>query len=184
MVIRKNLSYLKYLLPILSFGLIASVFFYSSYKSSASSLLKNMKLVNSSQNIRYNGVDAKGRPFVVTSLTGHEISANEILLQDPEAVLSLDAEKKIKLKGTKGVYDKSSKILFISGSVHLNHTNGLNLMTSEAYINLNEGTAENNVPVEGYNERSTIKAQSFKISDQGKNILFQGQPELIIHPQK
>lgn len=143
-----------------------------------------MKLINSSQNIRYNGVDTKGRPFVVTSINGHEVSATEILLQEPEAVLNLGEGKNVRLRGTKGVYDKTSKILLISGSVHLNHTNGLNLITSEAYVNLNKGTAENNVPVEGYNERSTIKAQSFKLSDHGKNILFQGQPELVIHPQK
>ncbi|MBY0282031.1 MAG: LPS export ABC transporter periplasmic protein LptC [Alphaproteobacteria bacterium] len=160
------------------------MFFYSSYKSSTSSLLQNVKLVNSSQNIRYNGLDTKGRAFVVTSINGHEISGNQILLQEPEAVLDLNEGGKVKLRGNQGVYDKGSKILLISGNVHLNHTNGLNLMTSEASINLDAGTAENSVPVEGYNESSTIKAQSFKISDHGKNVLFQGQPELVIHPKK
>ncbi|NBT85222.1 MAG: hypothetical protein EBT45_01800 [Alphaproteobacteria bacterium] len=172
------------MLPLISFGLIASVFFYSSYKSTGSSLLQNMKLLNSSQNIRYNGLDTKGRPFVVTSINGREISGNQILLHEPEAVLDLGEGAKVKLRGTQGIYDKLSKILLISGNVHLNHTNGLNLMTSEASIDLDKGTAQNNVPVEGYNESSTIRAQSFKISDHGKNVLFQGQPELVIHPKK
>lgn len=143
-----------------------------------------MKLVNSSQNIRYNGLDSQGRPFVVTSTNGREISNNQILLQEPKAVLDLSEGVKVRLWGIQGVYDKVSKVLLISGSVHLNHTNGLNLMTSEASINLDKGTAENNAPVEGYNETSTIKAQSFKISEHGKNVLFRGQPELIIHPKK
>lgn len=142
-----------------------------------------MKLVNSSQNIRYNGADQKGRPFLVTSENGREISNNQILLVKPKAILDLSEGIKVKLSGSKGIYDKISKILLLSGSVCLTHTNGLNLTTSEASINLDKGTAENNVPVQGYNDHSTIKAKSFKISEHGKNVLFQGQPELIIHPK-
>ena len=64
-----------------------------------------MKLLNSSQNIRYNGLDTKGRPFVVTSINGREISGNQILLHEPEAVLDLGEGAKVKLRGTQGIYD-------------------------------------------------------------------------------
>lgn|GEM_PF-2061597 len=180
MATKKHIFYLKYILPALSIGLIASAVFYSAYKSSAHPLIKNINLINSSENIRYNGSDTKGRPFVVTSSKGQEISETEILLNKPEVVLDLNKDTKIKLRADQGVYNKTSKTLTISGGVHLTHSNGLNLLTSEALIDLEKGTAQNNKPVEGYNERATIKAESFKVSEQGENILFQGKPELVI----
>ncbi len=162
-------------------GLILSVFFFSSRISAIQSPAKGEVPVNTAKNIRYSGHDEKGHPFTITSIKGQEISETHILLHELEAVLDLTTGAKIKLRADQGLYNKILKTIDISGSVKLNHSNGLELITSKATINFNKGTAENNVLVEGNNERATIKAQGFKVLEQGQRVVFLGQPELIIH---
>lgn len=162
-------------------GLVLSVFFFASRISSMQVPKKGEIIVNTGKNIRYSGQDAKGHPFTITSIKGQEISETHILLHQLEAILDLASGAKIKLRADQGLYDKTAKTIDISGSVKLNHSNGLELITSKATINFNEGTAENDVPVEGNNERATIKAQGFKVLEHGQKVVFLGQPELVIH---
>jgi lipopolysaccharide export system protein LptC len=184
-LIQKNyLSYLKYILPTFSVGLILSVFFFSSRIPSAQTPARGEISVNTAKNIRYSGQDEKGHPFMITSIKGQEISETHILLHELEAILDLTGDAKIKLRADQGLYDKTTKTIHISGGVKLNHSNGLELITSKATINFEEGTAENNVPVEGNNERATIKAQGFRVLEQGQKVVFLGQPELVIHTHR
>lgn len=180
MTSKKFVTFLKYLLPAICIILVGVVFFCSSKHSFAPVVLSDPEAINTAKQLKYCGEDTKGRPFTIISIKGKEISDKEILLHNLEVRLSLTEQGHIKLRADQGIYNKPAKTIRLSGNVSLIHTNGLEINTSEATINFAEGTAENNVPVEGHNEKATIKATGFKVLENGQKIVFLGQPQLIM----
>ena len=82
------------------------------------------------------------------------------------------------MKGDQGLYNQTSKKMNLTGQVCLEHTNGIQLTTHKATVDLDKGTAHNNERVEGHNKQANIKAHGFKVLEEGQRIVFLGTPEL------
>ncbi|MCX7337675.1 MAG: LPS export ABC transporter periplasmic protein LptC [Alphaproteobacteria bacterium] len=182
--IRKYLPCLKYGLLVFSMGLVFAAILWPTKPSFIELTSATADNVNGAEKLRYRGESNKGKSYVVHSNKGHEISGKEVLLKELQLQLALDGGGELALKADEGLYNKTEKTIMISGNVRLDHNNGFHLQTTEATINFNDGTAENNAPVEGQKEQTFIRAHGFKVLDQGQRIIFLGKPELTIRESK
>lgn len=131
-------------------------------------------------NARYVGTDEKDRPFsVVAERAVRSASAPELVdLVRPEAEMTLEDGTWIFLRGDSGRYNEKTGKLLLLGSVDLIHDDGYEFRTDEAHVNVDEGTAWGDRPVQGQGPFGEIFAQGFRLFDKGQTIVFTGRARL------
>lgn len=136
---------------------------------------------NQAKVLCFTSVDKRNRPFVIKSQTGQQISEQEILLHQIEITLHLDTGEQISMKSDQGLYNQASKKMNLTGQVCLDHSNGIHIRTNTAIIDFEKGTAYNKERVEGHNNQAKIKANGFKVLEEGQRLVFLGTPELTAY---
>lgn len=174
--IKRNL---KYILPLCGFLVLLFVFLGTSIRSHAISNVLSSLSLNYASNLKYGGHNQKGQPFHIQSERGTEISAKEVVFDQLKAAVDLKKGETLNIEANQGTFDKSSKTIELNGNVQLKHANGLTLHTTEATINMANGSAKNNAPIEGKSDRAHIKAKGFRMEGENQ-IVFLGNPELTI----
>lgn len=131
-------------------------------------------------NARYVGTDEKDRPFsVVAERAVRSASAPELVdLVRPEAEMTLEDGTWIFLRGDSGRYNEKTGKLLLLGSVDLIHDDGYEFRTDEAHVNVDEGTAWGDRPVQGQGPFGEIFAQGFRLFDKGQTVVFTGRARL------
>lgn len=137
-------------------------------------------------NPRYAGVDREGRPFVVTAASGRQIPDRQDLmsLQSPRADVKTHGGADIAVTAVRGVYQGQAQLLDLFGDVTVLHQNGTRFLTQTARVNAVTNTAQGSDPVEGHGPSGDLKAQGFRILDQGDTILFTGRSEMVLKGAK
>ena len=174
--IKRNL---KFILPLCGLSLFAVVFVGVGFRKAVILDACSMLDLSYASSLRYNGYNAKGQPFKIESKRGTEVSKKEIIFDAPEVAMDLKKGETLNIEAKQGIFDKSSKMMELSGDVQLTHANGLTLRTTRATINVGDGSAKNDAPIVGSTERAHIKAHGFRT--EGTNqLVFLGNPELTI----
>jgi lipopolysaccharide export system protein LptC len=137
-------------------------------------------------NPRYAGVDREGRPFIVTASSGRQIPDRQDLmsLQAPRADLRTHGGADIAVTAISGVYQAQAQLLDLFGDVTVLHQNGSRFVTQTARLNAATNTAQGSDPVEGHGPSGDLKAQGFRILDQGDVVLFTGKSEMVLKGAK
>ena len=174
--IKRNL---KYILPLCGFSVLLTVFFCVGIKTRAIADTFSSLNLNYASNLKYGGHNQKGQPFQIQSERGTEISDKAVIFDQLKAEIDLKKGETLNVKANQGTFDKTSKTMELNGNVQLKHANGLTLHTTEATINMANGSAENKVPLEGTSDRAHIKAKGFRMEGENQ-IVFLGNPELTI----
>ena len=174
--IKRNL---KYVLPVCGFAVLVFVFFSVGTKTNAVSNTFSLLNLNYASNLKYGGHNQKGQPFHIESERGTETSDKEVVFDQLKATVDLKKGQTLNVEANQGVFDKTSKTMELNGNVQLKHANGLTLHTAEATINMADGSAKNNSPIEGASDRAHIKANGFRMEGENQ-IVFLGNPELTI----
>jgi lipopolysaccharide export system protein LptC len=163
--------------------------------------------------VKYDGVDAKNRPFSITAEAATQPDNNPPA--DPNAALPPGAPDEnaqqakpaapkpdsiINLKqiiadmtmtdgawvavtADAGVYDRDASTVDLSGNVTLFHDTGLQFETDAAKVDLKNDTAEGDQPVEGQNPDGTLAAEGFQVLNGGHTIVFLGRSYMKIYPK-
>lgn len=133
-------------------------------------------------NPRYAGVDREGRPFVVTAASGRQVPDRQDLmsLQRPRADLKTNGGSEIVVTAVSGVYQSQVQLVDLFGDVTVVHQKGTRFLTQTARINAANNTAQGSDPVEGHGPSGDLKAQGFRILDQGETVLFTGKSEMVL----
>lgn len=174
--IKRNL---KYILPFCGFSVLLLVFLGVGMRSHIVADAFSSLNLNYASNLKYGGHNQKGQPFRIQSERGTELSDKEVVFDKLKASVDLKKGETLNIEAKKGTFDKTSKTIELNGDVQLKHANGLTLHTTEATINMANGSAENNAPIEGKSDRAHIKAKGFRMEGENQ-IVFLGDPELII----
>jgi lipopolysaccharide export system protein LptC len=170
---------LKFILPLCGFSVLAFVFVVVGVKNNGVSKTLSKSNQNYARNLKYGGHSQNGQPYEIQSERGTETSSKEVVFDSIKADMGLKDEESLNIEANKGTFNKTSKKMELNGDVQLKHANGLTLNTTEATINMSNGSAENNAPIEGKNDRAHIKAKGFRMDGENK-IVFLGNPELTI----
>lgn len=137
-------------------------------------------------NPRYAGVDREGRPFVVTASSGRQVPDRQDLmsLQRPRADMKTNGGSEIVVTAVSGVYQSQVQLIDLFGDVTVVHQKGTRFLTQTARINAANNTAQGSDPVEGHGPSGNLKAQGFRILDQGETVLFTGKSEMVLKAAK
>ena len=137
-------------------------------------------------NPRYAGIDREGRPFVLTAAAGRQVPDRQDLmsLQRPHADLKTHGGAEIVLTSVSGIYQSQAQLLDLFGDVTVVHQNGTRFLTQTARINIAGNLAQGSDPVEGHGPSGDLKAQGFRILDQGETVLFTGRSEMTLKAAK
>jgi lipopolysaccharide export system protein LptC len=136
-------------------------------------------------NARFTGVDRMNRPFTVTAETAvqAEDKPGIVDLARPKADITLADGAWVAASARQGLYMKQEQVLHLDGEVDLFHDTGFELHTPRAVVDLANGTASGDDPVNGHGPSGTLNATGFRIMDGGKRILFLGKAKLVLHPE-
>jgi lipopolysaccharide export system protein LptC len=137
-------------------------------------------------NPRYAGVDRQGRPFVVTAASGRQIPDRQELmsLQMPRADIKTHSGADVVVTAVTGVYQAQAQLLDLFGDVTVVHQNGTRFVTQSARVNAAVNTAQGDDPVEGHGPSGDLKAQGFRILDQGGTVFFTGRSDMVLKGAK
>jgi len=138
------------------------------------------------QDVKYDGKDAKGRPFSITADSASHVDGDDrhISLKKPLADIVMSSGAYVALMANDGLLDRDSDIITLNGDVTLFHDNGLSFQTDSATINLKDKTAEGNDVVEGQNGDGELISQGFRVRDDGDTIEFTGKAYMKIYPKQ
>lgn len=134
-------------------------------------------------NLRYQGLNAKGEPMVVTASKAVQMGSLEevVDLADVSARLERMGGGWASLQSQTGRYDQKSNRVTLTGQVRLRDHEGYDVLTDRAEIDLNHpAQAWGESPVTGRGPRGSINANGFRLSDEGKTVMFTGRSRLVL----
>lgn len=182
---------MKVLLPMLAAGLVVLLAVWSQFNLQETRFTLGVTEVAPDQieslnmvNARFDGIDEKNRPYSVTAelVTQAGESADLIELTQPKADITLESGAWIALTAESGAFSRKAELLDLAGDVSLFHDRGFEMHTEQAQVNLKEGVASGDARVFGQGPAGELESEGFRVSDDGKRILFGGRARLLIIP--
>ncbi|MFC7475999.1 LPS export ABC transporter periplasmic protein LptC [Dankookia sp. GCM10030260] len=185
---RFTVAWTKRLLPALALVLLGAVVFWPeiegnedrsrvSFRRTIQPRAEALRVVNP----RYQGVDELNRPFTITARVGQQEGAAEILnLEEPRGDITMSDGAWIYVQSRTGRYDKPAGKLDLAGEVTIYHDNGTMLLTDQAKVAMEGGTAEGDAPVAAQGGFGTLTAEGFRILDRGAVVVFTGKSHAVL----
>ncbi len=183
---RRRIGLAKLLLPTLAAYLLAAVALWPELSGDGplgTASLKGEPITPTGEIIdaRYRGVDAAGRRFTITAAIAAQHGPELIDLVDPKGDIGRADGPWMFGEASKGVFDRASRQLDLSGHVMLYRSDGTMLTTHVATIDLAAGVAVGNSRVHVQGPFGTLDAQGFSVSDAGKVVRFAGPGRLVLN---
>lgn len=136
-------------------------------------------------NARYVGTDANNRPFLVTANQALQDAGDPDVIEMValQADMALDNGVWMSVMASSGLYDRGRQTLQLAGPVNIFSDIGYEFHAETARVDLNTNTAESDQPVQGHGPFGTLSADSFRVVDQGKRLIFRDNVRMTIQPQ-
>ncbi len=134
-------------------------------------------------NARYYGTDDEGQPYSVTAANVRERPDDDpaVDLTAPQADISLVDGSWLSISARAGVYDRDAQKLNLEGNVSLYQDKGNEFHTSSALIDLENGEAFGEDPVNSQGPFGSLQASGFSMSETGKVVYFDGPATLVLN---
>jgi lipopolysaccharide export system protein LptC len=135
---------------------------------------------------RYTGLDRQNRPFVITAdVARQNRNADDLVsLEGPKGDLTTLNGSWFELSAYTGLYQPQAQLLDLFGNVQLFQDKGNEFRTDSAHIDMTNGTAEGNEPIEGQGPFGHVSGEGFRIRDRGDIIIFTGKSHLELVPHE
>lgn len=135
-------------------------------------------------NPRFVGANDDGQSFSITAdLARDPVTGKNVYdLEQPKADLILEDGTWVVLTAESGVYYRDGDTLDLTGQVNIFHDSGYEFRTATARIDLKNGTASGNDPVEGQGPFGNLRSEGFRMIGKGNTIYFTGKATLLLHP--
>lgn len=177
----------KWLLPMVAMALLASIALWPEIDEATlrarlamnhvSGEVDGGKLVDA----RYNGVDAKGRPYTITAATAWQIDPQKVGLTMPKGDITLQNGTWLMLTSKEGTFIQHLDQLDLVKQVTLYRDDGTTMHTESASIDLKAGAAAGSEPVHAEGPFGVLDAQGFTVMDKGTSIDFAGPAHLVLN---
>lgn len=132
---------------------------------------------------RYEGVDAKGRAYLLSAARASRNDAEPDVVQlvQPAAEITLEDKVKISVAAQSGKYDYKQENLVLSGGVTITHGIQHKLHLEDISLDLKAETAHSDHSVRIESDFGTMQAVNMDVSDEGDLIVFGGPLTMTIH---
>lgn len=133
---------------------------------------------------RYVGTDEQSRPFSISASSVRNLvpDGETMLLDEPEAEITLQDGSWVTVTADTGVYDVDENALTLSGAVRLYHDEGYSLETTKAYVDLAQSVITGDEAVSGHGPSGFLEGTGFRVGDNGLTIDVRGPARMIINP--
>jgi len=183
---------MRFVLPAVALALVAIVVIWPQFHSGK--VRFHLKFAEVSPNAaktlsmvkpRFTGVDKGKRPYTVTAEKALQVAGGSPLvdLEKPVADVTLTDGTWVALRSTEGTYNQSTGTLDLRGTVSLFQDKGYEFETTRAFLDLKDGSAHGEQPVEGQGPFGRLTSQGFRISQHGKYVVFTGPAKLVLYPK-
>lgn len=132
-------------------------------------------------NLRYSGLNSRNEPMVVVASRATQVGPMEapIDLENVTAELTRANGSFVRLQSQTGRYDQKANHILLTGAVHVMDKAGYDITTESAEITLNTpAQAWGDKPVTGKGPQGNIRANGFRITDEGRTVIFTGRSRL------
>jgi lipopolysaccharide export system protein LptC len=138
------------------------------------------------QNARYVGTDANNRPFLVTANQASQEPGSPDLIEmlALQADMTLDNGVWMSVVASSGRYDRARQILQLAGPVNIFSDIGYEFHAVTARVDLKHNIAESDSPVQGHGPFGILRADGFRLVDQGKRLLFYDNVHMMVRPNR
>ncbi len=178
----------KRLLPVLALGLLGVVVFWPeiegdeersrvSFRRVPQPVAESLRVLSP----RYQDVDELNRPYTVTARSAQQPGGEQILdLDAPRADMVLTDGGWVFVSADAGRYDRPRHHLDLAGDVTIYHDNGMTLLTPEAAVEIEAGTASGDAPVAAQGPFGTLEAEGFRLKERGAVVVFTGRAHAVL----
>jgi lipopolysaccharide export system protein LptC len=131
--------------------------------------------------VRYNGVDEKGRPYTLTAEAAKQMDADRIALTMPKGDITLENGTWLLLTARSGTFIQKANQLDLLNDVTLYRDDGTTMRTTAASVDMKVGAAAGSTPVHVEGPFGVLDAQGFVVVDKGTAIDFAGPAHLVLN---
>ena len=159
------------------------IFFWSSiqdvYIENKKPVLENQK---KQKNFTFQGIDELNQPFFLQAKKYQKIINNEnkLLFEKPHAEINLKEGKWLSVVGEEGIFDLEKLTLELIGNVLFLHSDGQQIDTNNAVIDLKKAIIYGNKKIFGKNETINFSSEGFKVVKTGKIFQLLGKSKIKI----
>jgi lipopolysaccharide export system protein LptC len=134
----------------------------------------------------YFSTDENNRPYQLNAKSARQLDRNsdDVNLVSPKARIRLKKGNWVSVSAHNGMYSQKKQLLTLSGNVYLLHDANYTFRTEKATVNLKEKSAWGDKPVFAKGPKATIRAQGFRVIDNGQTVIFTGKAKVVLNLDK
>jgi len=171
--------------PYVLFLFLITIFFWSTIndlyqeKKIVSGITENQK---KTKNFTFQGIDELNQPFYLHAKKYQKItnSKNKLLFKKPKAEINLKKGKWLTMNAEEGVFDIEQQTLELMGNVIFLHSDGEQIDTNNAIIDLKNAKIYGNKKIFGKNETISFSSEGFEVQKTVKNFQLLGKSKINI----
>jgi len=131
----------------------------------------------------FQGRDEKGEPYRVSAASAVRDDKDTALItmEWPVFTLGSGAADETRVRAKHGAYREDSRILNLTGDVHLDDASGYHFVTEHALIDTQTDNVDGEQHIDGFGPLGRIAASSYAIREGGARVFFQGQVKTRIY---
>ena len=171
--------------PYVLFLFLITIFFWSTIndlyqeKKIVSGITENQK---KTKNFTFQGIDELNQPFYLHAKKYQKItnSKNKLLFEKPKAEINLKKGKWLTMNAEEGIFDIKQQTLELIGNVLFLHSDGEQIDTNNAIIDLKNAKIYGNKKIFGKNETISFSSEGFEVQKTVKNFQLLGKSKIIL----
>ena len=173
--------YYKLVPFILSFFFI-TIFFWPSIYTTYDIKKPVLENQGKTQKYSFQGIDEFNQPFFLQAKKYQKIINNEnkLLFEKPNAEINLRKGQWLTMIANKGIFDVEKQTLELMGDVLFLHSDGQQIDTNNAVIDLKKAIIYGNKKIFGKNETINFSSEGFKVVKTGKIFQLLGKSKIKI----
>lgn len=174
-------------------GLIALVFWISSNNGNDDNTrivfsggAKSEALQNEMLKPHFQGMDDKDQPYTVIADKATQLDKDTVQLENIRADMLHSKQSKeswMALNAGSGELHMEKRHMTLTGGVNLFYDGGYEFRSDHAQVDIAQGSAYGDSPIEGQGPMGTLKADRFEVEQRGKVLRFNGSVRMKIYPR-
>ena len=166
---------------------LITIFFWPSieeiYNENTKPILENEE---KQKKFTFQGIDEFNQPFFLHAKKYQKIINNEnkLLFEKPKAEILLKEGKWLTMVAEEGIFDVEKQTLELIGNVLFYHSDGQQIDTNNAVIDLKKAKIYGNKKIFGKDETIDFSSEGFEVKKTGKNFKLFGKSKIKIREPK
>jgi lipopolysaccharide export system protein LptC len=125
----------------------------------------------------FQGRDEKGQPYLLSAASALRDDKDTALItmEWPVFTLGSGPADETRVRARHGVYREDTRILDLTGDVHLDDAQGNHFVTEHAVVDTNKNNVDGEQHIDGFGPLGRIAASSYAVRNGGAYVYFTGQ---------